>query len=349
MLRRSVLLISVTVLALISSYTVFAEWTRSREADLDGALRSIHFINESKGWAVGDNGLLVTTNDGGAKWETQVLEEVKESKSGEADLYIILWDVFFVNEKMGWISGDMFKGSGAILHTKDGGKTWSRQSSGSAYPLYAIYFLDEKNGWAVGENNTILGTQTGGSKWVPLATGKANAEVGGGDPGLWDVHFVNLKKGWVVGASGTIKMTEDGGKTWVTQASGIQGSDKSLMITDSNLSAVDFVNETTGWAVGEGGVILNTTDGGKTWTLQNSGVTEWLHGVDFVSETEGFATGEYGTILHTTDGGKTWKIENSGKQKGAPRDTFYTVAFPKPDVAYAAADWGLVLKYKPCE
>ena len=162
--------------------------------------------------------------------------------------------------------------------------------------------------------------------------------MGEGDPGLWDVQFITEKLGWVVGENGTIKMTSNGGRTWEIQGAGI---------TDSNLSTLDFVNETTGWVVAEGGDILHTSNGGKTWIAQKSGLTEWLHGVDFVSDKEGIVTGEYGTVLRTTDGGETWNIEASGKNAGDSKYTFYDVTFLKPEIAYVAAEWGMILKYTP--
>jgi photosystem II stability/assembly factor-like uncharacterized protein len=36
--------------------------------------------------------------------------------------------------------------------------------------------------------------------------------------------------------------------------------------TINNLFGVRFLNENEGWIAGEGGLILRTTDGGKTWT-----------------------------------------------------------------------------------
>jgi photosystem II stability/assembly factor-like uncharacterized protein len=58
-----------------------------------------------------------------------------------------------------------------------------------------------------------------------------------------------------VGILGGIFNTTDGGATWTAQTSG----------TSVTLQDVDFVDATTGWAVGDDGEILNTTDGGATW------------------------------------------------------------------------------------
>jgi len=50
----------------------------------------------------------------------------------------------------------------------------------------------------------------------------------------------------------------NGGSTWSSLVSG----------TDQTLYSVCFTNNNNGYAVGWYGVILNTTNGGTTWTLQ---------------------------------------------------------------------------------
>jgi len=64
------------------------------------------------------------------------------------------------------------------------------------------------------------------------------------------------------------------------------------------------------WAVGEGGTILHTADGGKTWETQRSGTLQPLNAI-FGIGTELWAVGDNGTIVHTADGGKTWAQQSS--------------------------------------
>jgi photosystem II stability/assembly factor-like uncharacterized protein len=61
------------------------------------------------------------------------------------------------------------------------------------------------------------------------------------------------------------------------------------------------------WRVGEGGFIARSTDGGKTWKKQNSGVTVDLTSGSATSEKVAWVAGRSGTLLLTTDGGKHWK------------------------------------------
>ena len=69
------------------------------------------------------------------------------------------------------------------------------------------------------------------------------------------------------------------------------------------LRGVVFINESLGWAVGDLGTIIATTDGGSTWVTQTSGVDKPLTAVSFVDVNHGWAVGLEGTILRTTTGG----------------------------------------------
>ncbi len=79
------------------------------------------------------------------------------------------------------------------------------------------------------------------------------------------------------------------------------------------LHAVSFPPTGTGagWAVGDGGTILATTNKGSTWLPETSTTTQNLLAVTFADATHGWAVGEGGTILATTDGGKTWSAQTN--------------------------------------
>jgi photosystem II stability/assembly factor-like uncharacterized protein len=59
--------------------------------------------------------------------------------------------------------------------------------------------------------------------------------------------------------------------------------------------------------IGYGGKILDTKDGGFTWTQIDSGTDLALYSIDFDEDRQvGWIVGQLGLILRTTDGGKTW-------------------------------------------
>ena len=62
-----------------------------------------------------------------------------------------------------------------------------------------------------------------------------------------------------------------------------------------------FLDQSTGWAVGDGGGIYVTTDGGQTWNTNNSGADGSIFGIDFVDHRTGWAVGSGGVILSSVD------------------------------------------------
>ncbi len=85
--------------------------------------------------------------------------------------------------------------------------------------------------------------------------------------------------------------------------------------TERLLRHVVFVDSLWGWACGDSGAIIHTTDGGSEWIVQNSGVLSDIVNIFFLTRTHGWAltwrvgVPPFGTdILETTDGGTTWGL-----------------------------------------
>ncbi len=76
---------------------------------------------------------------------------------------------------------------------------------------------------------------------------------------------------------------------------------------------IDFIDENTGWLVGNNGMIVKTTDGGESWFARPGGTSLHLFGVDFVNSLTGWAVGNSGSILKTTNGGERWIQQTSGQ------------------------------------
>jgi len=84
----------------------------------------------------------------------------------------------------------------------------------------------------------------------------------------------------------------------------------------NQLTAIDLVGGTEGWAVGTHGTIMKTTDGGLTWSSQLAPTEAHLFGLAAVDRTTAWAVGEGGVILRTVDGGATWRQQVSGTTEG---------------------------------
>ena len=129
-------------------------------------VRAVHFVDDGEGWAVGDQGAIFHSVDGGESWERQ------ESGTDYTDLR----DVFFVDGQGGWAVGK----SGLILKTLTGGKTWHRliwtgEYEGFHPRLNRVVFVDPLEGWIVGERGTILHF-VGEYETIPGFTGTTDEE-----------------------------------------------------------------------------------------------------------------------------------------------------------------------------
>ena len=268
----------------------------SSVAPMGFGLWGVCFSDADAATAVGYEGIIIRTTDGGDSWYSQT------SGTGNS-----LQGVCFSGTMHGWVVG-----RDIILHTKDGGDTWIRQGPGTYVSFEKVFCLDTSLVWAVGsdmeDNAIILHTENGGATWTRQRTGlKTN---------LFDVYFSDQDTGTAVGGwcgnctgsplyGGYILHTTDGGTTW-----NIQYHDTTII----GYYGVFLADAGNGIVVGASGTILRTINGGAKWTRQPSGTTSDLRDVCFSDASTGTAVGgevfypyQGGTVIRTTDSGITWK------------------------------------------
>jgi photosystem II stability/assembly factor-like uncharacterized protein len=78
-----------------------------------------------------------------------------------------------------------------------------------------------------------------------------------------------------------------------------------------------------GWIAGWGGVILHTRDAGRTWVAQQSGSTHSFESVYFVDEKHGWVVGWAGAIVRTLNGGETWVKAQAGSMTWSLNSVFF--------------------------
>ena len=250
------------------------------------------------------------------------------------------FSIAFTSSKEGWVVGSSvfdMDYPGFIGHTKDGGLNWSKAEVDVNKNLSAVYFYDEKHGWAIGAEGTIVATKNGGERW-DIQTSKVGND-------LYSVFFVSPKTGFVVGMGETILQTTNGGNTWKILRGGEAGSGVGEDDT-SVFNAIHFADNSTGWVAGvrlsprtggQDGLIQKTVDGGKNWVDQPTHIEDILKDVFFVNASTGWAVGENGVILHTTNGGDTWEIQSSGTE-----EHLLSVQFASDTVGWAVGgDFGV--------
>ena len=115
-----------------------------------------------------------------------------------------------------------------------------------------------------------------------------------------------------VGDYGLILVSDDAGATW-RQAAQVP--------TRTTLTAVMFIDPKRGWAVGHGGLVLATLDGGEHWTVQfgRQEAENSLFSVWFSDPLHGVAVGPFGYAIATVDGGRSWSVRPVGAGEDAER------------------------------
>ncbi|MEZ5427039.1 MAG: YCF48-related protein [Pyrinomonadaceae bacterium] len=255
-----------------------------------------------------------------------------------------LHDVYFLNEKKGWIVGS----NGEFLFTGDGGRTWNKKKQFTEDTIREVHFFDEKNGWLLCERDIyslgsdapsyLLTTSDGGETWNTVNfTGDVRKRI-------TRIFFAGTDFGLAIGESGLILSVQESGSVWKRMPSpapyllndgmfinkergAIVGGGGTILFTEdrgitwkqsfvssnanTKLNSVFFLDERMAWAVGANGNIYQTINGGRVWRKQTTDVSANLTDIFFLDTAEGWAIGENGTVLHSTTAGNVWTPSES--------------------------------------
>jgi photosystem II stability/assembly factor-like uncharacterized protein len=289
---------------------------------------NIHFVTEQTGYLTCGK-IISRTDDGGKTWIHSTIDTRGE-----------LADIFFVNERVGFVlgSGVSCKSQGSycspsnaiILHTIDSGKTWNQTTLPST-SLGSVWFNTEKSGFAVGHTE-IFATMDGGASWQEVAL---DSPV----EGLTDVQFLNDQKGFITAGNGKLLRTTDGGKTWSILGPFFQQGGTLSLVREDLIFFAPFRGDEQ---------IYRSFDLGNTWEEFANKPTAENFALTFVSEDVAYAVGAgsassskddamlLGAIYYTSDGSVTWK---GSTQVATP---ITTVHFPTPNIGYAGAHTTLI-------
>jgi photosystem II stability/assembly factor-like uncharacterized protein len=168
-------------------------------------LFGLDFVDINTGYACGERGFLLKTEDGGVNW--------KEMRT---------------TGTMNWLYGMTFKDRitgfavglrETVIKTSDGGRSWAEVAAPADrrpygfQPIYRDITFNGNTGCIVGQNGSLLMSHDGGESWSPAAT-FFKSEI----RDLMDlrrVKFTSPLQGYAVGELGTqLMVTEDGGKSW---------------------------------------------------------------------------------------------------------------------------------------
>jgi photosystem II stability/assembly factor-like uncharacterized protein len=291
----------------------------------DAALNSLSFINQSTGWAVGDRGVIWHTEDAGATWRQQ-----------QSPVSSSLNAVFFVDAHRGWAVGGQCQPytsatRGIVLRTDDGGTTWQQLPQPLLPSLCGIRFFDRNHGIAFGQPASytpsgVYSTRDAGNTWQPLPSDASGSWLAG--------DFLEPDAGAVAGPAGRIATLV---RRKVVESPLAASSLRSFR-------AMRLVAPTGGWAVGDGGLLMTTSDLGHSWQTPPASLPETAADhFDFQAvAVEGpnvWIAGSPGTrIFHSADNGNTWQSTATGQT--AP---LHTLHFVDAEHGWAAGALGNIL------
>jgi photosystem II stability/assembly factor-like uncharacterized protein len=315
------------------------------------SLHDIAFASGGRGYAVGDFGTVLRTDDAGSTWSglaTGLTVDLAHVRTIAPDSFVVAggcalrrsddggqsfrrlpWTasdlrctspigaVFFSSSDVGYLMLD----NGNVLRTTDGGATWSRRTavpntratnpSSDARPS-DLFFVDDNTGLAAIGAGIVYRTKDGGATWTPVTNPPRAIR------GLW---FANQNDGYGVGDGGQVIRTDDGGQSW---------GDRSTSATDDDLLSINCASADTCVATTRrGNELLRTTNGGQSFTSV-SPATQRLFAAAFAGPSRVVSVGNVGTTVVSNDAAETFS--RVGDELGG---AFTSLRAASPTIAYA--------------
>lgn len=181
---------------------------------------AIFFDKKGEGYAVGEGGVIAGfSRDGVADKKTEISLR-----------YLILDGVALNNSRMLLVGG-----GASIIWTDDDGRSWNRSKFDLPQPmtkLNAVTFINDRRGWAVGNEGVIVSSVDGGKSW--------RTEVSNTSTNLTDILFNDAKNGFASGENGIILRSVDGGTSWTPETTGSKHRLERLAKAGDNVVAVGF-------------------------------------------------------------------------------------------------------------
>lgn len=224
--------------------------------------------------AVGERGVITLSDDQGQHWR----------QATGVPTSVSLTALAFVDAQRGWAVGH----AGVILHTIDGGVTWTRQADGRTLARAA------------------LAAAMRGSDDKQIRVAQRLVDDGADKP-LLDVHFYDANHGFVAGAYGLLFETADGGRTWASAMDRINNP-KAL-----HINALRADGDTL-YLAGEQGLLLRSDDRGISFRRLASPYAGTWFSLAVPQPGTVLAAGLRGNAFVSDDRGNRWSRLNGMAQ-----------------------------------
>ena len=290
-------------------------------------LRNCVFTDRLNGWAAGDDGVIIHTSDGGNTFLIQ---------ANPVNYYIN--DIFFLNNRLGWVvSNEFLPGGSTIITTTNGGTNWVAERFPDTTKLFrTVYFLDSLNGYLAGYGGVICKTTNGGMNWIAA---EVDTSEFSGMP-IYRIAFINNEIGFACGGfidvAGVIWRTTNSGYRWIADDYSPEPFYDLFIRSQNKIISVggDF----------EYGVMTcKTTNAGLNWLYENVSLFGQAYSIDFRTPSEIWMPLGYAeSWALSLDTGATWTSVATVNNAN-----IYSVDFVDSLHGWAVGAGGVILKFDP--
>ncbi|AFN75506.1 serine/threonine protein kinase with PASTA sensor(s) [Melioribacter roseus P3M-2] len=249
------------------------------QSPVDVNLNGISFSGNTFAVAVGDSGVILTSNNNGQNW-----------KLIGYDKKVNLSDVYCSPLGKTIIVGD----SSTILYSANFLDSIRTVQVRGGYTFFRVKFIDEQTGFITGSDGLIMKTVNGGISWYKVVTNTKDL--------IFDLDFSNDRHGIAVGWNGLMLTTENGGESWHPIEN---------VKFDNYIKSIDITKEGYCLAAGGDATILRSINYGKDWEIEKVAELGGLQKVLFISENYAVVTGSKGILMFSKDKGNTWNLIES--------------------------------------
>lgn len=339
-----------TLLLLLAGMTLTGHaqdfiWT-SQNSGVEVVLNDVYFTDNQNGWAVGNDGVIINTTDGGKTWTAQ-----------QSGVTSTLNAVYFVDANNGYAVGGAGTGGSnptVALKTVDSGVTWTTMSFGNSFFGFQDVAFSSLNHGIIVSSDSIYTTSDGGANWVNeyYVAGVEGVSL------LTAVASFNDTLSLVGGRRNIPGRTSKMGEIFdrrLYNSPNIWGTSAASQIEESDrIISMEVASETHAFAGGINGKVyrmisdqINYNGPWKVVLNLTPAANQIMGDISFPTDNFGMVLTDYtvnsttySVMYYTSDAGTTWTTVPDTITTGI----IWSVMAPTPDEVWAVGSQGKIYK-----
>ena len=231
-------------------------------------LTAVHFPSEKKGWAVGHDGVVLHSLDGGENWTVQF----DGAAANQVRFNQLEIEVAAKEAALSQMTGDELEEAGLALEDLRYALDDTRYSleEGTTNPFLDVVFLDENIGYIVGAYGMIFRTDDGGDHWQSWS-----GKIYNPDGFHYNAISASGESLFMAGEAGTLYRSMDKGQSWENLESPYVGSFFGIVSNQHGKEVVAF---------GLRGNAFRSINAGDSWQQIETAVETPFSGGELLSD-----------------------------------------------------------------